>query len=147
MDTDHVGNRAAPVHSELTLNACAAPMTHAGDGLTAQFIAWVRADGCVDRFVRDLHGRIIWPDTLEHAGNMLGRTLPVQHGQHGAHQDVIVMELGLTGRQGTPRLAQRERPQACAGPVTAHVSARVKVVVAPFMQPKPFSQCPAGMPC
>ena len=30
----------------------------------------------------------------------------------------------------------------------AHPSAaRVKVVVAPFMQPKPFSQCPAGMPC
>jgi hypothetical protein len=125
MDADHVGDRAAPVHTALARHACAATVAQAGDELAAQFAARVRVDGRVDRFVRDVHGRIIRPETFERAGNLLGRPLPVQHGQQGAPQDVIMMELGRRARLDSSRPAQRLRRQARVGPVTANVEGKL----------------------
>jgi hypothetical protein len=72
-----------------------------------------------------VHGRINRPDKLEHAGNLLGRPLPVQLGQHGAAQGVLMIELRRRARLDSSRLAQCLRRQARVEPVTANVAGKL----------------------
>ena len=74
------------------------------------------------------------------AGGQPGEVAPLAEASDAQAGDTPKLRLSVNGQLGGDAARSFEQ-------TAISVPARVKVVVAPFMQPKPFSQCPAGMPC